>query len=197
MYLETYLANKPSSVWKCEVCVETLSSNYVTVFYFGYIKKRKAKLLCSGVFCQSVRCSPPPMTRRLWLLRSRKILSAKYRSRSRDSVCRTKMGQYQIHLCWLSKILFCPLPTSIEAIWSPFYWHGLILTQPWISNDNRYKVWGWIISSHTLLGMWLPIHAALMWNKLSWHCHCPPFWWICMIISMLIGDQQDKRKLPW
>ena len=96
------------------------------------------------------------------------------------------MGQYQIHLCWLSKILFCPLPTSIEAIWSPFYWHGLILTQPWISNDIRYKVWGWIISSHTLLGMWLPIHAALMWNKLSWHCHCPPFWWICMIISMLL-----------
>ena len=55
----------------------------------------------------------------------------------------------------------------------PFYKHGLTLIPAWISNYIHYKVWdeiiypflnfngATVISTHTLQGMWLLIHAGI------------------------------------
>ena len=65
---------------------------------------------------------------------------------------------------------------------SPFYYHGLTLIPACICNHIHYKVWdeitypfpvqplkfrnGWVISSHTLHGMWLLIHAGIKVNNI-------------------------------
>ena len=68
----------------------------------------------------------------------------------------------------------------IYATSSPFYWHGLTLIPAWICNHIHYKLWDeiaypflnfygstvkikkWMSNfTHTLLGMWLIIHAGI------------------------------------
>ena len=77
--------------------------------------------------------------------------------------------------------------TRCYAPGGPFYWHGLTWIPAWTSNYINYKmwdeitypfpnfncrtvdVWDWIISYHTLLGMWLLIHAQIKANPWRFH----------------------------